>query len=335
MSRRGAGGVLGAAIAACVAAGIVGAASPGQGADGVIELSHARALAGDPGAGDAPGYPIDLNRFGSYVLTSNLLSPDQNTSVLRLNVSGIQVDLNGFMIRGVTSCSVGASGVSCSPNDGINFLVAAGSGVADVTLLNGTVAYGGSRGADLGARAHVRGVRFLSNRLGGLRTGLSSSVADSTASENGGIGFLIGSSSRISAVVATANGGDGIDAGTATTVLDSTSNANFGYGIDGDQLTISRNTVNGNQLGGIILTTQGTVSGSSIVGNATFGIACLGNATRGCTVVDNTINANAGTGLAFNGGAAYQGNTINGNGATVLNGVQTGGNVCDGDSVCP
>lgn len=321
-------------LAALTVAGSMLAASPGQGADGVLELSHARAIAGDPAGGDAPGYPIDLNSPGSYVLTSNLVSPNQSTSVVRLNTSGIHVDLNGFSIRGVTSCTAGAGGVTCTPNDGVNFLVS-GSSANDVTLENGTIAYGGSRGADLGARAIVRGIRFISNRFGGLRTGLFANVVDCTASENGGIGFSIGSSSRIAAVVATSNGGDGIEAGTATTVLDSTSNGNFGFGIDGDQLTISRNTVNGNQLGGIILTTQGTVSGNTVVGNAGDGILCLGNVTRGCTVVDNTINANAGTGLSFNAGAAYGGNNINGNVDTVLNGIQTGGNVCDGDAVCP
>ncbi len=66
-----------------------------------------------------------------------------------------------------------------------------------------------------------------------------------------------------------------------------------------------------------------------------FGIVCLGNSTRGCTVVENTITGNTGTGLAFNGGAAYPGNTINGNGGIVSNGVQTGVNVCVGDAVCP
>lgn len=329
---RSTAGCASAFAAALWALAPAGAAHAG---DGRIELSHTRALAGDVSVGDNPGYPIRIFAPGSYVLTSNLVTPDENTSAISISVGGVHIDLNGFTIRGVTSCSAGAGGVTCNPSNGVNPLVSGEISLGNVTLENGTISNGGSLGADLGPRAIVRGVRFHSNRLSGLRTGLLSNVSDSTSTENGGAGFEMGSSSRISSVVANSNGGAGIDAGTATTVLDSTINANFGRGISGDQLTISRNTVNGNQQSGILVNNQATISGNSVMGNTGIGIICLGNSTRGCSVLDNTITANTGTGLAFNGAGAYEGNTINGNGATVTNGVQTGGNVCDGDTVCP
>lgn len=311
------------------------AASEARAGDGRIELSHARALAGDASAGDNPGYPIQIFASGSYVLTSNLTSPNQNTGALSISVGGVRIDLNGFTIRGVTTCTAGASSVVCTPSDGVNPLVSASTTLGSVTLENGTISNGGGLGADLGSRAIVRNVRFQSNRTGGLRTGLLSTVSDCIATENGGIGFEMGSSSRISAVVSGTNGGDGIEAGTASTVLDSTLNANFGHGIDGDQLTISRNTVNGNQQNGILVNNQATISGNSVMGNAGNGIACIGSSTRGCSVSDNTVNGNSATGLLLNAGSGYRGNTVNGNGATVSSGIQTGVNVCDGDTVCP
>ncbi|MBK7949058.1 MAG: right-handed parallel beta-helix repeat-containing protein [Deltaproteobacteria bacterium] len=322
-----------AALAAALS--VLALADAAHAGDGRIELSHTRALVGDASVGDSAGYPIQIFAPGSYVLTSNLVTPNESTSAISISTSGVHIDLNGFTIRGVTFCSAGAGGVTCSPSNGVNSLVSGAISLGNVTLENGTISNGGSLGADLGPRAIVRGVRFHSNRLSGLRTGLLSNVSDCTSTENGGDGFEMGSSSRISSVVANSNGGAGIDAGTATTVLDSTVNANFGRGISGDQLTISRNTVNGNQQSGILVDNQATISGNSVMGNTGIGIICLGNSTRGCSVLDNTITGNTGTGLAFNGAGAYQGNTINGNGATVESGIQTGGNVCDGDAVCP
>src|SRR5581483_7661707 len=44
--------------------------------DGVIEINHARALAGGVTASDLPGYPITIDQSGSYRLTGNLTAKD-------------------------------------------------------------------------------------------------------------------------------------------------------------------------------------------------------------------------------------------------------------------
>lgn len=70
--------------------------------DGRIEISHAAALAGNIVPGDAPGYPVDLgSATGSFVLTSNLLPPpDQSGIQNSLSAGGpVNIDLNGFEIR--------------------------------------------------------------------------------------------------------------------------------------------------------------------------------------------------------------------------------------------
>ena len=49
--------------------------------DGRIEINEARAFAGGVTAGDAPGFPVTLDQGGSYLLTGNLLLPNENTVV--------------------------------------------------------------------------------------------------------------------------------------------------------------------------------------------------------------------------------------------------------------
>ncbi len=77
--------------------------------DGVIEINHARALAGGVTPGDGPGYPVTISQPGSYRLTSNLTQPDVDTHVIDASsvdtLEGVSVDLNGFSILGGTACT--------------------------------------------------------------------------------------------------------------------------------------------------------------------------------------------------------------------------------------
>lgn len=110
--------------------------------DGVIEINHARALAGGVTPGDTPGYPVTLSQTGSYRLTGNLTLPDQNTGGIVVSAFSARasIDLNGFSIIGPNTCS-GVSGVVCS---------ASGSGIgvelagANSRVYNGAIIGTGS-----------------------------------------------------------------------------------------------------------------------------------------------------------------------------------------------
>ena len=51
---------------------ILGLVGEGQAAPGDIEINQAGAMAGGITAGDLPGFPVDLNEAGNFVLTSPL-----------------------------------------------------------------------------------------------------------------------------------------------------------------------------------------------------------------------------------------------------------------------
>ncbi len=92
----------------------LGVACVARAGDGRLEINQACVAAGCF-AGDTPGFPVETQAKQSYVLTSGLTVPDANTSAVVLN-SNSALDLNGFTIQGVTTCS--ASPTVCS-NTGV------------------------------------------------------------------------------------------------------------------------------------------------------------------------------------------------------------------------
>ena len=71
---------------------------------------------------DTPGFPVTLDTAGSYVLTSNLVVPDANTTAIitagiSLSANFLSIDLNRFQIVGPavcggpdTTCNISGSG---------------------------------------------------------------------------------------------------------------------------------------------------------------------------------------------------------------------------------
>lgn len=94
-------------------------AGPTDAGDGVLEINSACINSGCF-TGDNPGYPVELGQPGSYRLTSNL-AVNQNTTAIVIEADNVELDLNGFSIRGPTTCSFSFdTGVSCS-STGIGF----------------------------------------------------------------------------------------------------------------------------------------------------------------------------------------------------------------------
>ncbi len=81
------------------AALIVLLGSPSLAVDGVIEINQACAVNTGCTPDDAPGFPITL-RSGNYRLTSSLEVEETAAVGIDLLQGGIEIDLNGFSIRG-------------------------------------------------------------------------------------------------------------------------------------------------------------------------------------------------------------------------------------------
>ena len=243
--------------------------------DGVIEINHARALAGGVTSGDVAGYPVTLSQAGSYRLTGTL-SPS-NASAIAITASQVTLDLNGFRISAVSSSL-----------DGID-----AAGQTDIRVSNGTIELFGGDGIQTGDRARIENVTVRANTGAGINVGAVSRVTGCTAYGNGSSGT-----------------GDGIFAGAASTVSDSTAVGNQGAGIHVlGSSTVSGNTVNGNVGGGLFIGEGSTVSENTASFNAGDGITT----DAGCSVLHNTVRDNIGDGIEVSVNSSIIGNTVSNN----------------------
>jgi hypothetical protein len=199
----------------------------GSGAQAQTTINQNKAEAGGIVASDLPGFPITIDRPGSYRLTGNLTVPTATHGIV-VTASDVTIDLNGFTIAGPITCTTTA----CTPSSGGGIGVLQNSPYTGIVVRNGTVR-GFQRGVFVNARAHienltatqhidwgvsvqdgslVQNVRASLVRLDGIYA-LRSTVLNSIADWNGGAGFsLIGSQLRFSQ--ATQNGGAAIRATT-------------------------------------------------------------------------------------------------------------------------
>jgi hypothetical protein len=225
-------------------------ALPAFAVDGVLEINDARAQTGSLTPGDSPGYPVTIDRAGSYRLTGDLFVSGTNTTVVEITADDVTLDLNGFSIRCLflfTPCAGNGTGV------GVN-----GSGMKNVTIVNGTVRDMASAGISLGRNARVEGIRAIDNGGVGILTQESSLIKDSLASNNGGDGITLVGSSLVVGSVASGNTNDGIEANAGhCNLIDNIVVHNGGAGL--------RFTGRGGYRGNTIVSNQG----GTVVGLAT------------------------------------------------------------------
>lgn len=160
--------------------------------DGVIEISQAGALAGDPATGDLPGFPLTLSSSGSYRLTSDLdlrVEPEPaNTTAIEVLADFVWLDLNGFSIIGPFSCS-GSPPRSAGSGDGI---VALGH---HVTVTGGHVRGIGRDAIALGDGGRVRDVVVTCSGRTGISVGAGGVVTKSRVDQSGDYGLDLGDGS--------------------------------------------------------------------------------------------------------------------------------------------
>ncbi len=285
---------------------------------GALIFPHA-ALAGDVRLLKQGAFPIVITEPGSYRLRSNLVVPDANTSAIRLDADGVTIDLNGYSIVGPTVCAgvpvvcTGAGG-----GDGIT----SGSGGNDVTVLNGTIRGMGNDGMNLGDRARVERVRATGNGNNGIGAYGNSILSDNVAVSNGNYGIALGGSSVVSRNTAFGNATTGMNLADWTVVTGNTASFNLFHGIScGESCTLTSNVVHHNG--------TGVGSGAGIY------------TTINTVLIGNTATDNLSGGLEVGAGSGYANNVVNGNhGGNAFqqvygNPLQTGTNVCGGDTTCP
>lgn len=285
--------------------------------DGVIEINQARAAVGKVTAGDLPGFPVEINEAGSYVLTGtlDLSSPPVAEHGILINASDVTLDLNGFRLVGTAQ----------AVKNGIET-----ANVQNLTIENGFITGWGGDGihAQDADRTRVSSVTASDNGQDGIQVGENSLVVDSVSNGNGydGIDLSFGGVVRSSTV--SNNGRDGVD-GERTlvigvnarengfdgisvnlgSVLDSTATDNTGDGIQANVATVRNCLSQDNGGAGIRASNGSVVSHSSAYSNDSDGIT----AGSGTFVTDNTSIANAGAGIHLLFTTFIRGNRVDGN----------------------
>jgi len=173
---------------------MIGAAGPAFAVDGVIEINHAKAVAGGVTPGDGPGYPVTISEWGSYRLTGNLY-PSPSQDAIDIPAEHVTLDLNGFTIAG------GSDGIVLGQND--------------IEIRNGTILWTARHGIfapfTLSYFVRVIGVRVVANGGNGIRLeGEGFTVDGCTAEFNGGVGIWVGEGSIVMNSVARRNTGLGL-----------------------------------------------------------------------------------------------------------------------------
>ncbi|RFF26720.1 MULTISPECIES: hypothetical protein [unclassified Wenzhouxiangella] len=302
---------------------------------GVFEINQTCAVNGGCFVGDDPGFPVEITKSGSYVLTGNL-APPADMDGIQITVDNVSIDLGGFSVQGEVECN-GTPVTGCNDTDfsvGINGVTASGVSVSD-----GVVSGHPGFGITLGTRAFVAGVRASGNAADGVAVDEESLVRNVIARRNGETGIDAMSGSRIidsigygntvnglstgvngiiSGSVGNENGGNGIGAGSNSKVLDSTANLNSANGVQVQSGGLLRGVTaseNG-QRGAYLFNSRSNVANSSFIDNTGFGIECeFGDSSA---IRDVILDLNNSGGDQFGGTC-----------------LSVGATLCSGDQTCP
>ena len=258
---------IGARLLTIVAIVTMWLALPSWAVDGVIEINQASVKA-------AGAFPFVISKSGSYRLTSNLDVTDataraggslaENTTAIQITAADVTIDLNGFEIKGPTSCSgAPAPSCSCTPSGGGGIGID-GNATVGVTVMNGTIRGMGDFGILLGRQSRVERVRVVDNGNVGIT---AETVTNCMANGNGFHG--ISSADTVLDSTANENCQDGIIA--ANTVVNCTTRSNAKNGIEGK--TIANCTALGNGDIGIFAT---TAIGCTATGNLSINLSATG-----------------------------------------------------------
>jgi hypothetical protein len=224
-------------------------------AEGVTLIDQGRAMEGGVTPGDGPGFPVEINRPGSYRLVGNLQVPNANTTAIRIKSTNVTLDLNGFTIQGVTECGFDPTGATFGcHNTGTGIGIEAsnprdmGGGVV---VANGIIQKMGRDGVALSRMTGViiRNIISIGNGRTGI-SGFSSLIEGVSVSNNGGVGIEV-NYGTLKDSMSTLNGGDGVFAFHAL-LMGNFVQGNSGYGLNGQDVpSTALNFFQGNGRGDI------------------------------------------------------------------------------------
>lgn len=291
------------------------AVAPGGAVDGVLEINQACAVNTGCFPGDGAGFPVTIAASRSYRLTGNLSVSSGATTAVDITADFVALDLNGFSISGITTCTPPTGPVTGCSNTGAGVGVHATGGA--VGIERGLIRGMGSHGIEvLGAGSLVDGVGFTSNGGDGVHLGLTAVVRHTVSGRNGGDGIHVTDGSQVTDSLASANAGDGIEVLSASHVVRTHTSENAGNGIRATTACVLKDNI----------ATSNLATGIEVV--------------RDGVIVDNSSSFNA-TGLDLGLGgspSSYAGNVFNVNATNVANsgnGIETGTNICGGNTTCP
>lgn len=262
--------------------------------EGRLEINQTCAENGGCFAGDDAGFPVEISKSGSYLLTSDLILPEDTDGIeLVPFASGSTLDLNGLRIQGPESCS-GNPVESCTgstTNHGIN-----GGNVSDVTVRDGIIQGMAFNGINLGSRAEVENVRAVQNSKDGINVGIGGMIRNVALVENGRDGVVAGFAARVRGATARGNGNRGVVVRSQGLVAGSTARNNL---TDGFELGCGASLVDSvaglNDRHGVITTASCTASIDNVTAATNFGdgIHCSASAS----VKNSTMDSNVGASL--------------------------------------
>ena len=287
--------------------------------DGVLEINQVCATTTGCLAGDAAGFPITISKPGSYRLTGNLMADPEQIWGIEITSSDVQLDLNGFaMLDGAALRAISAT----EPR---------------VSVLNGTISGNFGSGIVLeGTQSRVEDVVVdISGVSEAILLGDRCLLTNSRSEGGSGSAVLLGDYcvARGNTIYATANG-PALQMGSNATAVENSIRGDIGI-VAGTRSTVANNSVVCDTGAGISATS------SSVIGNAVASAGWHGISCDRCIVSGNVSNGNAGFGLSDSSGTtAYSNNHFdNNNGGNpnpqVFGGIETGANVCGGNTTCP
>lgn len=148
-----------------------------------VQITQAKANAGNVTPGDAAGFPITISRPGSYILKGNLTVPNENTHGIVITTSHVTIDLNGFAIFGPTDCSSGLT--PCARAGSGNGITTALVPQFNITIRNGTIQGLGHGGVNIHGDSHlIERLHVRSNGGGGIRVTQSADLGGSIVQHN-------------------------------------------------------------------------------------------------------------------------------------------------------
>jgi len=177
--------------------------------------------------GDASNLFV-ISQPGSYYLTGNITGVATKHGI-RINASGVTLDLNDFALSGFLTSF---AGIFCA------------SGVTRVAIVNGTITGWPLDGIDAGLSINGRFEKLVvsgnGNRVtrAGIRTGQAAVVRDCVASGGTGHGFRAGDACVFNSCSAYTNTGSGFALSNNDTITDCVAQGNGAHGFDGGEACV-------------------------------------------------------------------------------------------------